>query len=57
MRNNNYARFERETPFERPYRDHSETASIAIREGDALRRKLEGRRILEAQPVMFSEAA
>ena len=46
MRNNNYARFEHETPFERPYADHSECAAIAIREGEALRKKLEGRRIL-----------
>ena len=46
MRTNNYARYQRETPFERPYVDHSECAAIAIREGEVLRKRLEGKRIL-----------
>lgn len=47
-RNNNYARYERETPFERPYIDFDAEAAKALRDGENLRKKLEGRRVLEA---------
>lgn len=55
MRGNNYARYTASHKFGRPIA--ATLASDAIREGEALRQRLAGRRVLEAMPIDDRNAA
>lgn len=50
MRGNNYARYTNSHKFGKPIAQAR--ASDAIREGEALRKKLEGKRILPVLPIV-----